>query len=307
MFVIQAAKNAKKVGMEWKSLNAVQKELAAKSSSKESMGQGSTLLSGDLGPNLNFGADLIESLRDASTETMLSTSSKLHVLHTLLHRLRGNQAGAVVPPKPSSRSAAAADATTRESTPAKRSRIKTNFYKPALSSPSLSSSSSSSSSSTQQETRQNPSETDIDSSGSCSPLPVGRSSCPAVSSRASPSSPSSRRLPAADPSLTRRFPHRVVIFSQFTSMLDVLESYCQSQQFTYKRLDGSTNLIIRELDVREFNGPGADFFIYLISTRAGGMGINLQVSRCQSMYACHHVGNRFLNRRCLFFLALSIT
>ena len=39
------------------------------------------------------------------------------------------------------------------------------------------------------------------------------------------------------------------------------------------RMDGSTNKIQRELDLRDFNAPGSQYFIYLISTRAGGVGI----------------------------------
>lgn len=68
---------------------------------------------------------------------------------------------------------------------------------------------------------------------------------------------------------------RVLLFSQFTHTLDILELYVISQGWFYKRLDGQTNHIIRELDVREFNEPDNACFIYLISTRAGGQGINL--------------------------------
>eukprot|EP01052_Picozoa_sp_SAG31_P010737 SAG31_NODE_596_length_13674_cov_3.806409_11_plen_990_part_00 len=70
---------------------------------------------------------------------------------------------------------------------------------------------------------------------------------------------------------------RVLLFSQYTLALDVLEEYC-GQKFGragYLRLDGTTNRIDREMDVRSFNAAGSPVFIYLISTRAGGQGINL--------------------------------
>lgn len=52
----------------------------------------------------------------------------------------------------------------------------------------------------------------------------------------------------------------------------------------YKRLDGSTNRIFRELDVREFNAPGSKQFVYLISTKAGGLGINLATADTVVLY-----------------------
>ena len=72
---------------------------------------------------------------------------------------------------------------------------------------------------------------------------------------------------------------RVLIFSQYTLTLDVLEEYCQHKWGAlggaYFRLDGTTNRIAREMDMRSFNAKGSASFLYLISTRAGGQGINL--------------------------------
>jgi hypothetical protein len=73
----------------------------------------------------------------------------------------------------------------------------------------------------------------------------------------------------------KRNGHRVLIFSQFTSMLDLLEDYCELREYTYVRLDGETNRVKRRLDVRRFNAPRSPIFIFLISTRAGGLGLNL--------------------------------
>lgn len=69
--------------------------------------------------------------------------------------------------------------------------------------------------------------------------------------------------------------HKVLIFTQFQLILDELEQYCQYRGFKYLRLDGSTNKMIRELDIREFNTPNSSYLVYLICTRAGGVGINL--------------------------------
>lgn len=70
-------------------------------------------------------------------------------------------------------------------------------------------------------------------------------------------------------------PHKVLVFTQFQLVLAELESYCQWRGWSYMRLDGSTNKMIRELDTREFNSGDSNHMIYLISTRAGGLGINL--------------------------------
>ena len=72
---------------------------------------------------------------------------------------------------------------------------------------------------------------------------------------------------------------RVLVFSQFTLTLDVLEEYVKHRfgrmGVAYLRLDGTTGRIQREMDMRSYNKPGCGIFCYLISTRAGGQGINL--------------------------------
>ena len=68
---------------------------------------------------------------------------------------------------------------------------------------------------------------------------------------------------------------RVLIFSFFRETLDLLEEYMRFRAYKYLRLDGNTNKVTRELDVRDFNAPNSEQFVFLISTRAGGVGINL--------------------------------
>ncbi len=69
--------------------------------------------------------------------------------------------------------------------------------------------------------------------------------------------------------------HRVLLFSQFTSMLDILEDYCELRDLPFVRLDGETNRVQRRLDCRRYNAVGSPLFVFLISTRAGGLGLNL--------------------------------
>lgn len=79
-------------------------------------------------------------------------------------------------------------------------------------------------------------------------------------------------------------PNKILIFTQFQLILDELEGYCRFRGFRYLRLDGSTNKMIRELDIREFNGPSSTHLVYLICTRAGGVGINLVTANHVVLY-----------------------
>ncbi|EOD36957.1 hypothetical protein EMIHUDRAFT_201303 [Emiliania huxleyi CCMP1516] len=72
--------------------------------------------------------------------------------------------------------------------------------------------------------------------------------------------------------------HRVVLFSQFTSTLDLLEDFLTHEGYKYGRLDGSTNRVQRTVDINAFNMPGSSRFVFLMSTRAGGLGINCQTA-----------------------------
>ena len=71
---------------------------------------------------------------------------------------------------------------------------------------------------------------------------------------------------------------RVLIFTQMTRILDILEDYMVMRGFKYCRLDGNTDYETREAMIEEFNRKGSEKFCFILSTRAGGLGINLQVS-----------------------------
>ena len=62
---------------------------------------------------------------------------------------------------------------------------------------------------------------------------------------------------------------RVLIFSQMTRVLDILEDYCNWKGHTYSRLDGQTAHEDRTERIDDYNRPGSDKFIFLISTKSG--------------------------------------
>jgi len=62
---------------------------------------------------------------------------------------------------------------------------------------------------------------------------------------------------------------------QMVRMLDILAEYLSLRGFQFQRLDGSTKAELRQQAMEHFNAPGSDDFCFLLSTRAGGLGINL--------------------------------
>ncbi|KAL2919633.1 ATP-dependent DNA helicase Hrp3 [Polyrhizophydium stewartii] len=69
--------------------------------------------------------------------------------------------------------------------------------------------------------------------------------------------------------------HRVLIFSQMVRMLDILSDYLLYRGYSYQRLDGTTPSETRKRIVEHFNAPSSQDFAFLLSTRAGGLGLNL--------------------------------
>ena len=68
--------------------------------------------------------------------------------------------------------------------------------------------------------------------------------------------------------------HRALIFTQMTKMLDILESFLNYHGYVYMRLDGSTKVEMRQSLMERFNN-NSKYFIFILSTRSGGVGINL--------------------------------
>ncbi|KTG04276.1 hypothetical protein cypCar_00039843 [Cyprinus carpio] len=75
------------------------------------------------------------------------------------------------------------------------------------------------------------------------------------------------------PALKKRG-HKVLIFSQMTSILDILMDYCYLRGYEYSRLDGSMSYTDRDENMKKFSSD-PEVFLFLLSTRAGGLGINL--------------------------------
>lgn len=77
---------------------------------------------------------------------------------------------------------------------------------------------------------------------------------------------------------------KMLIFCQMTRMLDILEDHLLYRGFAYCRIDGSTNGEERETMIDDFNSDNTDKFIFLLSTRAGGLGINLAAADTVVLY-----------------------
>ncbi|KAJ4791300.1 chromatin remodeling 1 [Rhynchospora pubera] len=98
--------------------------------------------------------------------------------------------------------------------------------------------------------------------------------------------------------------HKVLIFSQWTKVLDLMEYYLAEKNFEVCRIDGSVKLDERKRQIEAFNEMGSNLNIFLLSTRAGGLGINLTAAdtcilydsdwnpQCdlQAMDRCHRIG-----------------
>ncbi|KAI6678741.1 hypothetical protein NL676_039537, partial [Syzygium grande] len=78
--------------------------------------------------------------------------------------------------------------------------------------------------------------------------------------------------------------HRVLIYSQFQHMLDLLEDYCTYKKWQYERIDGKVGGAERQIRIDRFNAKNSTRFCFLLSTRAGGLGINLATADTVIIY-----------------------
>jgi len=72
--------------------------------------------------------------------------------------------------------------------------------------------------------------------------------------------------------------HRCLVFCQMTSLMTIMEDYLNWRGFPYLRLDGTTKAEDRGDLLSLFNDPCSPYFLFLLSTRAGGLGLNLQAA-----------------------------
>ncbi|TKS69801.1 Chromodomain-helicase-DNA-binding protein 7 [Collichthys lucidus] len=98
--------------------------------------------------------------------------------------------------------------------------------------------------------------------------------------------------------------HRVLIFSQMVRCLDILEDYLIQRRYLYERIDGRVRGNLRQAAIDRFSKPDSERFVFLLCTRAGGLGINLTAAdTCiifdsdwnpqndlQAQARCHRIG-----------------
>mmetsp|Transcript_4717 Transcript_4717/g.8359 ORF Transcript_4717/g.8359 Transcript_4717/m.8359 type:complete len:1668 (+) Transcript_4717:195-5198(+) len=106
----------------------------------------------------------------------------------------------------------------------------------------------------------------------------------------------------------RKEGHKVLIFSQFKMMLDIIQDYCThpARQYPVERIDGNVSGNARQKSIDRYCDPRSNSFVFLLSTRAGGVGINLTAADTvvifdsdwnpqndlQAMARCHRIGQK---------------
>ena len=78
--------------------------------------------------------------------------------------------------------------------------------------------------------------------------------------------------------------HRVLLFFQMTQIMNIMEDFLRFRGIKYLRLDGSTKADDRSELLKLFNAPNSEYFCFLLSTRAGGLGLNLQTADTVIIY-----------------------
>jgi len=78
--------------------------------------------------------------------------------------------------------------------------------------------------------------------------------------------------------------HRSLIFCQMTNLMTILEDFLNMVGVPYLRLDGTTKAEDRGRLLAEFNAPGSPYQVFMLSTRAGGLGLNLQTADTVIIY-----------------------
>lgn len=82
----------------------------------------------------------------------------------------------------------------------------------------------------------------------------------------------------------QRAGHRVLMFSQMTNLMDILGQFLEMRGYAYLRLDGATKQEDRRERMAQWNAPDSPFFVFILSTRAGGLGLNLQTADTVILY-----------------------
>lgn len=100
--------------------------------------------------------------------------------------------------------------------------------------------------------------------------------------------------------------HRVLIFSQMVRCLDILEDYLIYRKYPFERIDGRIRGNLRQAAIDRYSKPDSDRFVFLLCTKAGGLGINLTAADTVIIYdsdwnpqndlqaqaRCHRIGQQ---------------
>jgi SNF2 family DNA or RNA helicase len=87
--------------------------------------------------------------------------------------------------------------------------------------------------------------------------------------------------------------HRVLIFSQFLMQLDIIEDFLDDIGLAFERLDGTIGTLEKQKRIDAFNAPESTIFAFLLSTRAGGVGINLATADTIIIMVRSHPRSKF--------------
>ncbi|TKR63255.1 hypothetical protein L596_027104 [Steinernema carpocapsae] len=104
----------------------------------------------------------------------------------------------------------------------------------------------------------------------------------------------------------RKDGHKVLIFSQMVRVLDILEEFLVNMNYPFERIDGNVRGDMRQAAIDRFSKPDSDRFVFLLCTRAGGLGINLTAADTviifdsdwnpqndlQAQARCHRIGQK---------------
>ncbi|RCN45911.1 hypothetical protein ANCCAN_08076, partial [Ancylostoma caninum] len=102
----------------------------------------------------------------------------------------------------------------------------------------------------------------------------------------------------------RKDGHKVLIFSQMVKVLDLLEEFLVNMNYPFERIDGNVRGDMRQASIDRFSKKDSDRFVFLLCTRAGGLGINLTAADTviifdsdwnpqndlQAQARCHRIG-----------------
>jgi chromodomain-helicase-DNA-binding protein 1 len=108
----------------------------------------------------------------------------------------------------------------------------------------------------------------------------------------------SGKMVLLDKLLTRQDGHRVLIFSQMVHLLDILSDYMNLRSYPHQHLDGMVASEARKKSIAHFNAPGSLNFAFLLSTRAGGLGINLETADTVIIFDVSYSSCELCKARC---------